>query len=226
MAFVSGIFDIISGRVGDVVYRHKNGKTIVSRRPDKRCTPPSKLEIAQHTRFGISGQIAKSINSIEALKYFWKGVTAKNHAPYNKIFKANYGQLNIEDLTGNINLVPLGGFTLAEGSIKLNESDIVIQCTGLGRKSDFNPEAEKYVIAAGIIILKNPKIQELRLYESITFKTERQPLSPGKELSIPFLLSVPEAGLYENYLIKRAAAVFITLDEEGKPVQHSISILS
>jgi hypothetical protein len=225
MAFVSGIFDTISGRVGDIVYRHKNGKTIAARRPTKRSTAPSLIEIAQQTRFGIMGKIAGTINSMEVLKYFWKGVTERNHSAYNKIFKENYRRLNIENLTGFILIVPMGGFNLTEGSLKLNESDIVIQCKELGKHSEFNLKKEKYVIVAGIIILKNPKIEDIPLYNVLPFKTKKNLLYPEEYLSLSIELRGSELCLFESYSIKTVTAVFITLDEEGKPVQHSTSLV-
>jgi hypothetical protein len=226
MAFVSGIFDKISGRVGDVVYRHKNGKTYVARRPKKRSTEKSTYEKALQKKFGLSGQIARSINSIEALKYFWKLVTARNHAPYNRIFKENYRQIKVEDLSGFAQITPIGGFDLTEGSLKLNESDIVIQCKALGKQSVFNTIIEKYIIAAGIIILKDPKIENIPSFEVIPFETKKNLLYPGDYLSLSLELKGSILGLYESYSIKTAAAVFITLDEEGKPMQYSTSILS
>lgn len=226
MAFVSGIFDVISGRVGDVVYRHKNGKTFVASRPKKRCTAKSAYEEALQRKFGMTGKISKTINSLEVLKYFWRGVTSRNHATYNKIFKENYPRIKIEDLSGFIQIVPMGGFDIKEGLIKLNESGIVIQCKELGENSNFDTKIEKYVIAAGIIILKNPKIEDIPLYEVIPFETNKYLLYPGEYLSLSVESRGSISGLYENYSLRTAAAVFITLDEEGKPVQHSTSLLS
>jgi hypothetical protein len=223
MALVRGIFDTISGRVGDVVYRHKNGKTFVASRPKKRSTEKTAYEKALQMKFGITGKIARTINSMEVLKYFWKGVTARNHAAYNKIFKENYKRINIENLSGYANIVPMGGFNVTEGSLKLNEEDIVIQCKKLGSESEFNTKIEKYIIAAGIIILKNPKIENVPVYEVRAFKTEKHLLTPGENQILAYKLTTQELSSFEDYSLKSLAAVFITLDEEGNPVQHSTS---
>jgi hypothetical protein len=44
-------FNSIRGRVGDLVFRTYNGKTIVSRRPQRSTKPPTPAQLANQARF-------------------------------------------------------------------------------------------------------------------------------------------------------------------------------
>ena len=44
MAEVIGLFNGISGRVGNVIYVRRGGKTFIKKLPSKRTTPYSKIE--------------------------------------------------------------------------------------------------------------------------------------------------------------------------------------
>src|ERR1035437_4701376 len=100
MATLEGIFGPISGRLGDCVFRNKGGKTIIAARPRKRTSPKNASEIENEKKFGLTGKIAKSINSVEIIKQFWQPTARKNPSCYQPIFKKNYGWLNVENLEG------------------------------------------------------------------------------------------------------------------------------
>src|ERR1039458_191082 len=113
---IEGLFGSLSGKLGDVVYRKKGGKTIVARRPKPRQSPLSEREIIGQKIFGLTGKIAKTINAIELLKYFWHRIAGKNQSSYHLIFKKNYAVVRMEDLPGYIFLTPSQGFLLINQS--------------------------------------------------------------------------------------------------------------
>jgi hypothetical protein len=41
----------VSGKVGNLVMRQRNGKTIIAKAPDRRRTAPTAAQLEQHKRF-------------------------------------------------------------------------------------------------------------------------------------------------------------------------------
>jgi hypothetical protein len=55
------------------------------------------------------------------------------------------------------------------------------------------------------------------------FKSKKYLFYPNDYLSLNFEFSGCELWKFENYSIKKVFAVFVTLDEEERPVQHSVT---
>jgi hypothetical protein len=226
MAIVTGIFGSISGRVGNIVYRNRNGKIIAATLPAERSTKKNEREIENEKMFGLTGIIAKTINSLDLLKYFWHPVRAKNQSTYNVIFKKNYGMLDIENLSGTVLLTSGEGFGLINPSLYPGESNIVIECKALGDRSAFDTNAEKYVAAAGIIVFKKPIIKNIPMFYAVPFKSKKYLFYPNDYISINLEFAGSELMIFESYSIKKVFAVFVTLDEDERPVQHSMTFTS
>ena len=80
---------------------------------------------------------------------------------------------------------------------------------------------EKYVAAVGIVVLKNPTLENISPYEVMAFKTKKYLFYPNDYLSLSLEFSGCELVKFESYSIKKVFAVFVTLDEDERPVQHS-----
>jgi hypothetical protein len=223
---INSLFGGLSGKLGDVVYRKRGGKTIVARRPSARQSPLTEKEILGHKIFGLTGKIAKAINGIELLKYFWHPISAKNQSIYHVIFKKNYAIVRIEDFPSYILLTPSQGFNLINPSLYPGESNLVIECKSLGERSEFDTQVEKYVAVAGIVVMKDPTIENISPYQVMSFKSKKYLFYPNDYLSINLEFTGGQLEIYESYSIKKVFAVFVTMDEEESPVQHSITFTS
>jgi hypothetical protein len=51
----------IRGKVGDVMFRRFNGKTIICRAPKPRSTPPTEAQVAHTKKFGEAATEAKRL---------------------------------------------------------------------------------------------------------------------------------------------------------------------
>ena len=173
--------------------------------------------------FGLTGKIARGINETELLKYFWHPKAARNQSCYNIIFKKNYGRMNFDDLRGGVLLTPETGFDIMDSSLYPGESNLVIECKALGYSSSFDTKIEKYVIVAGIVVLKNPIRENIDEYSVLSFKSKKYILYPNDYLSLNIEFSGCSRTLFEYYSLKKVFANFITLDEKEAPVQHSMT---
>jgi hypothetical protein len=221
MARVTGFLESMSGKIGNIVIVHRGNKTFIQRRPGKREKKPTPEQVRVMDIFSLAGKIARSICSIDELKYFWPYTRWNNRSSYVRLFKANYNQLDIEDLSGGITLTDLFGFDLIEPSINIGEDGITLEA-GISRYTGLDNNKElKDIIAAGVIILKSPSEEWMPKYDLLAFKSEKKLFKTEKRITFPCLFKGEDLGKFTSYSIKKAFMVLITLDKDGNPLLYS-----
>ena len=80
----------LSGAVGDVVFRQRNGKNYVGTKPAPFMPGDDPASVARRERFAITGKLAKAINSIAIIKSLWKESTPSGLSPYLYMVQLNY----------------------------------------------------------------------------------------------------------------------------------------
>jgi len=98
-----------SGRVGEMVFRVVNGKTIISQRPVYTPHPLSPQEILARGKFGTSQKFSKEVNSNPHLKPIWKSAFKNS---WTSICKFNLAHVSQYTPTPQNIIVPPGGFPL------------------------------------------------------------------------------------------------------------------
>ena len=218
---VGGPFGGISGKIGEVVYRNRNGNTIVCARPRERMSPLTEHEIALQAKFALAGRVSGAINSIEILKQIWKPTYKNGLSSYNVIFKNNYKIVNIKNISGPVHIAPMFGFNIKEPIITPGEADIVIECKPMDIDSGFDTKVEKFVMAAGVIILEKPLTERIPSYDVLAFKTLKQTFKPMEAMRTSTDISGGPQITLQSYGLKKAYAVLVTTDEAGNPVKYS-----
>lgn len=83
------ILGIISGKLADFVFRERNGKVFIYRRPSKQKVSKSAAALEARKKFAIIVALAKEINSKKLLSDIWKKSKVKATNAYQKIIKEN-----------------------------------------------------------------------------------------------------------------------------------------
>jgi hypothetical protein len=221
MALIKGLFQGISGKVGQVVFVTKGSSTYGRRLPRKRESPYSEEELAKQARFALTGRIASRICQIEELKHFWKPIRSQNRSSYNRIFKANHKQFDIKKFKGFVFLSSEWGFNLNEHSIKICKPGLQIACDPLINSDVDYKRKAKYIIAAGIIILKSPIKENYPEYQIISFKSEKILFSRDSFIDMKIVFKGEELKIWNGYAVKKAFATLITIDDLGNPLRNS-----
>jgi len=100
----------LSGRVGNIVFRVVNGKTIVSQRPFYSEHPLSSKEKIRRSKFTTAVRFAKEVNQLPLLHDIWK---LSYRTPWHNILKLNAAKVSeFIPTTENI-IVPPGGFPVS-----------------------------------------------------------------------------------------------------------------
>jgi hypothetical protein len=225
MALAHGFMREMSGVLGNVVIVHRGKKTFIKNRPKRSENPLTELAMSKREKFGLGGKIAGAISSIIEIKQLWASDPEKNQTGYNRMFIANHGKLNIEDLTGKIVFSDAAGLEILNPSIELGNAGVEITCDWFESKDINKRESATKIMAAGIIVLINPtEGNKHSKYQIMTFKTEALPIDESGKFSANVRYLGGDVTKFQAYQLKKAFGVFVTLDEEANPIDISETI--
>jgi hypothetical protein len=214
-------FGQATGTVGQFVFRIKGDENIIARRPLKKVNPPPPPAdiAARREKFKLTGTVAKSLNAVEQLKAIWPA-TGKRMSKFNEMFQVNYPNIGTVDNLGEPVIAPGFGFQVKNTLITLTPNGITIGADALGIDC-VDPSVEKYVIAVGIVILRQstnplvPKFTVLRIRSGQASVNSDEPIS----LTCPFGAS--DLSAFQTYTDKKVFLTLLTLDATGNTVNHS-----
>jgi hypothetical protein len=126
MAFVNNnIFDL-SGKLGNVIFRNRNGKLVAYSVPKHHRISKSEKSINNRKKFGINVELSKNICSLKPLYSVWKNSYTEGSNPYTRIMKFNYNSSEPGRLTLNNSLTPISialdvtSVTITNGVLDIN----------------------------------------------------------------------------------------------------------
>jgi hypothetical protein len=124
----------LSGRVGDFIYRVRNGKVVAYRRPVKQRVSRSREAVAARNYFSANVKFAAFINSFPVLKNIWIDAKVPGSTHYQKMIKSNSTAAKQQGISVKNMIVPPGikfkvnGLSLTNSgisfSISLNSSEL------------------------------------------------------------------------------------------------------
>jgi hypothetical protein len=217
------VFGEVTGAVGHVVFKHRAGANYIAMRAEKQkiCLDP--VVLARRAKFALAAKIAKAINSLALLKSAWPQVADKKLSRFNEIFQANYDLIGSVANIGTISVAPVFGFNLANPHVTNLADGVQIQTDALGVSIGIDTGIEKYLVAAGVVLLQGPTIEGYPQTLVIPFKTTQQNLDLINPVSLTAEFMGTELFQYESYTTKRAFVCLITLDDNGQLVKSSRS---
>jgi hypothetical protein len=122
----SRVFNYISGKSDGKVYRHMNGETFYSIRPDTYNISQSKKAIESRNNFALAVKFTKEVNKHPALKLVWKRAKLKGTTSYHRIIKHNIKFIK-ENRLSVFNMIapegeyfPLKSYVISDDSIILD----------------------------------------------------------------------------------------------------------
>jgi hypothetical protein len=222
MAIVNCVLGKLSGRVGDIVFRQRNGKTFASQAPRKREKPFNEGEKANHNKFAYVAKIASALNNHPVFKEIWKKIYPKKSSPYHKIFKHIYKYIG-EDLSGIILITPDNGFSLLNPKIIIQQSQIIMT-TALECTAVMGNAAKKKILAAGIIIIPENKNSLNPGMRTINIQSDSQKIIFRRNLSFVLSLSERDRQLMEKGKKIKILLCLIIINKEGEPENYSLKV--
>src|ERR1035437_7601218 len=133
MAILTSSLGNISGKVGNLVFRVRNGKNYVAKAPGKQRGSISPARKSHAMKFGATGKIASAINSVPELQDIWKKYYKTKNSVFTKIFKSIYGQMTGKEFNESGSIMPGHGFPII-GQVTAGRNFIIVETDALGGK--------------------------------------------------------------------------------------------
>ena len=216
----------VSGAVGDLLFRLRNGKNFIGMRPSSFMPGTDPDSVARRNRFRIDGKFSRAVNSIDLLNTLWEKFTPKTMLPFNYIFKVNYYNVIAEDMTDAAQLVPDVGFEVPGPTITMSSSQIQVQTTAIGTGTGIDTLVETHFQLVAVIYMKDKIDENYQDYLFLDILFDKQTLSLTDPLTFTFDLSDAQAILYNRYNVHDGYFALLSLDAFEEPIHFSNTFLS
>lgn len=175
------------GRVGDVVYRNVNGKTVISEYVANIKISKSKDSIRNRSKFAVCTDFAVAASSIIPINKIWKNSGAPGRSAYTKLIKANVKLVDDQKPTPASVITPQDGLPLFLISITVNSTSVIVEYK-IDRSS--NPGLQPQYTCCLLAYCFDKRSEEIEIdddYFNVTAKVDAN--TPGDVQSVSFNLN-------------------------------------
>lgn len=215
------VLGTVSGAVGDILFREKNGKNYIGTKPSSFIPGSDERSVARRQKFAMATRLSKPINSNYLLKSVWRLTSPAVLSPYNKIVRANYNNVQADSVGDLVKLVPDIGFSVQVNSSVLDENRLRIVLNGITENSGINPAVELYFQLAGVLHLSSPNTDSNDKHIFLKLNSDEQPLALNTELNFDQNFFDQTSQLIRQYNNRRAFLTLLSLDAERQVVNYS-----
>ncbi len=219
--FRKEILGKVSGSLGDITFRQRNGKSYLSTRPESFIPGMDENSIARRGKFSLSIKLAKAINTIPNLKVIWLKDTPQGASVFNHIMRTNYPMVSSTDLTGLVKLVPSLGFNVNNPVVVLGPSEVKVNLDAIGNSTDINITAENSLKIVSVVYLSNPSDSSMKKDEFLTFVSESKVIDLSAPLEFNISLSDVESQMFAIYQNRKGFFAVVTFDAAGNVIHYS-----
>lgn len=211
----------VRGTIGDITFRLRDGKSILSARPASFMPGRDPASIARRQKFALAVKLSQAINSVSELKPLWTSEAARGSSAFNRIMHTNYPMTSATGLSGLPRLTPSLGFTVSNPVVTLGPTDIKVNTNAIGDLAGIDTSAEPSLKLVSIVYLSNPADGLVVPYTFLRFVSETRDTDLASVLEFTFPLGDVETRMFAKYENKRGLFVLLTLDTTGNVVHHS-----
>lgn len=211
-----------SGRVGDIVYKTMNGKTYACSRPHyTKSNDPAALR--RRGKFALTVKLAKCINSIAELKYFWNKVKNSKMSTHNMITKCNYDCVSDNELV-TVPKLTSDSFPLRAlgDKFSFSKNNIIIEYSPIEYPviNDYNNEA--FLKIVGIIHVSQPHNADEQYNSFFAVSSSCYSITDESNISINIPIDDHTMMFIDSYFECKIYFAFVSVDKNNIPL-NSIS---
>lgn len=219
-----------SGKVGQQIYRIRDGKTSLCALPASFNVSQSVKAVSGRSRFRLDIKTSQAMCKISQLKYFWKNTSLSSgdssSTPFNKMVRHIYPYVFADDLDDVMPIVPGLGFIAEKDTISLANNLISVNLNPIGTAQGIDTNVEKFFQLACVVYCKTPVDERKAPYEFIWCISEKINLNLTNPLSLTITLAGTKSTLFDLYSDHKAYFTLITLDVDNVPVRYSDTFTS
>lgn len=210
----------VSGRVGDLVFRQRDGLNYISVRPRSFIPGTDQASIDRREKFRFAGKLAAVINDLPDLQNVWENHDPSN-TPYQNMVKENYPYVDPAGTAGSFKLVPGTGFGTTTTLLTVSSAEIQAEINPLGTNKGIDLAEEVSAKLISLICLGNPVDIYSPKNQFIKVESEEIPLQLASALVFSMPLMDQDTDLYNAYQSRDAYFVLVTLDADGNVIHFS-----
>ena len=211
----------VSGAIGDLTFRVKNGMGFISTRPNS-FTPGNDLaSISRRLRFSTAVKYAKSVNDLASLRTIWKQYKSPQQSAFNYIMKYNYHAVLPDDISGSVSMVPEIGFSVGIDSSAIQQHSITVKINPIGDYSGIDPVLETKIQLSCVAFFKSPVSDEFSPFHFLSLLSEEESISLTDPIDFTIALADQQSQLFSQYNTHKLFFAFVTHDPTGKPIHFS-----
>jgi hypothetical protein len=213
----------VSGALGDLVFRERNGTNIIAVRPASFNTPSDPASVSRRGRFTMSAKLAGYIASNSKLKSLWNiqkpaGLTVHNH-----LVKVNYLSVSMVSPGDTVQIVPAGGFPFSANNVDPSSTQFELIISPLGTSTEINISEEVNLQTFSLLFMSEPSGENTTPYAFIPLVSDIKAIT----LTDPVTFISPMTGtntlLFNQYTNIKIYFALVTLDASGNIVRYSIT---
>jgi hypothetical protein len=213
----------VSGALGDLVFRERNGSNIIAVRPSSFSTPTDPASVERRGKFTMAAKLAGAINDSSGLKSLWENAAPSDLSYFNYFVKRNYIYVTSETPGNVIELVPSGGFPFASTNVDPAATQFDLTISALGTNNGIDTGVEVNIQTLSVLFLSNPSGENVPPYTFFTLSSGLQPLSLTDPISFISPLSGSQTLIYNQYINAKVYFALVTLDAAGKIIHYSVT---
>ena len=211
----------VSGFIGPVVYKIRGTTQYIAARPDSFIPGTDPASVFRRDQISYVGKLSSKIYSTDIIKKLWSPKVKNQSYIYQKISAENYHAANCNDLDKPPKLSPAADFIVINPAFHFEKKSFLLKADPLGASTVINPALEKFIVPAGVIVLKDPKSPASPPMEIIAFKGKNEILDMNSDLTFNIDIPTPADIKYIHYQFRKCYLILITLDKNDNPVRNS-----
>ncbi|HUI30604.1 MAG TPA: hypothetical protein VLX91_10335 [Candidatus Acidoferrales bacterium] len=222
----------LRGAVGDVVFRQRNGKVFVSRKPQSFIPGTDKDSVDRRLKFAFSSKLSSTIYSLPDLASLWRQAAPHGRSVYHFIVQVNIPLVNPYAVTERTTITPPqsgsstgSGFVIDCTSAMISPDAFNVEFAPVGNSAGIDLSREQNAKVACVLCLTNPTDKSLPKYQFVSCVSESKQIVLGSPLVFSIPLAGTEAAKVRTYEDKKLLCTMITLDAERKPVRYSGTVV-
>jgi hypothetical protein len=213
-----------TGKVGNLIYRRRNGKIVVYKVPEKIKKSESQASKDIRKKLKPMSQFASEVCSFPELKLIWESDTRyKAVAPYHKVEQANKNLVTPDRPTINCRIVPDFGFKLNVNSVEANKEKVSIVVTVEKELVDYYKQLKGFIVII-LLCFYDPLKKEEKYFDFQRIRLNLTEWEVDKPVEVLFDFSEKEGEIFSKYKKTILYYTLLAFDNENYFLAYSESM--
>ncbi|MFZ1081669.1 MAG: hypothetical protein WAO19_07065 [Candidatus Kryptoniota bacterium] len=222
----------LRGSVGDIVFRQRNGKVFVSRKPKSFMPGTDAKSVERRLKFAFCAKLSKAIYSIPELAALWRQAAPQGRSVYHFILQTNIHLVNPDAVSEFTIITPPrsccmagGGFAIDYTNVSVSTNAIAVELASLGVSTGIDTTTEHNAKLACVLCLTNPVNKSLPQFQFVSCVSKSEHLAFDSLLTFIIALEGETLAKVQSYGEKKLLCAMVTLDSKNNPVRYSDTLV-